>query len=123
MKAEEKRYAQKKDFGKNPKYLTKIKGEIDEEYKIVKEMQLQEEDMREREKYLVPDEERKQLIDALKKKWELLHHDYQAIITRVTKVNPLGLKVEKERLEKEMATVEKDIEKLSKNYIFVDTNQ
>jgi hypothetical protein len=123
VKPEAKLYVTKKDYGKAPKYLEKIKGEIDEEYKIVKEMQQQEEEMKEREKFLIPDEERKQLIDALKKKWELLHHDYQAIITRVTKVNPLGLKVEKERLEKEMEQVEKDINKLSKNFIFVDANQ
>ena len=86
-------------------------------------MQLQEEESREREKYLIPDEERKQLIDALKKKWEIIHHEYQEIITRVTKTNPLGLKTLKENLEKEMAKLEKDIEKLSKNFIFVDTTQ
>jgi hypothetical protein len=100
--------------------LEKIKNEIDEEYKLVKEMQQQEEEMKEKEKFLVSDEERKQLIDALKKKWEVLHHEYEGIITRVVKVNPLGLKTQKENLEKEMAQIEKDIEKLSRNYIFVD---
>lgn len=121
MKQDPKRYTQKKNYGKAPMYLTKIKGEIDEEYKLVKEMQIQEEEMKEREKYLIPDEERKQLIDALKKKWDVLHHEYQGIITRVTKTNPLGLKNLKENLEKEMEQIEKDIKKLSKNYIFVDT--
>ncbi len=104
-------------------YLTKIKGEIDEEYKLVKEMQLQEEEMKAREKYLISDEERKQLIDALKKKWDVVHHEYQGMITRVTKTNPLGLKNLKEGLEKEMSQIEKDIEKLSKNYIFVDATK
>lgn len=104
-------------------YLTKIKGEVDEEYKLVKEMQIQEEEMKEREKYLLSDEERKQLIDALKKKWDVVHHEYQGIITRVTKTNPLGLKNLKEGLEKEMAQIEKDIAKISKTYIFVDTTE
>lgn len=116
-------YTKKKDYGKTPTYITKIKDEIDEEYKIVKEMQLQEEEMKEREKYLIPEEERLQLIDALKKKWDVLHHDYQAIITKVTKVNPLGLKTLKENLEKEMEQIEKDIDKLNKRYIFVDSTK
>lgn len=106
-----------------PKYLTKIKKEIDEEYQIVKEMQTQEEEMKEKERYLIPDEERKLLIDSLKKKWDILHHEYQGIITRVSKTNPLGLKTMKENLEKEMSQIEKDIDKLSKNYIFVDSTQ
>jgi len=86
-------------------------------------MQAQEEEMRERRKYLLPEEERQQLIDALKKKWDVLHHDYQSIITKVTKVNPLGLKNMKENLEKEMEQIEKDIDKLNKKYIFVDSTQ
>ena len=98
---EPKRYVTKKNYGKVPGYMTKIKDEIDEEYNIVKDMQLQEDEMREKEKYMLPEEEKLQLIDSLKKKWEVLHHEYQAIITKVTKVNPLGLKTLKEGLEKE----------------------
>ena len=123
MKQEPQRYVQKKDYGQVPKYLTKIKKEIDEEYLIVKEMQTQEEEAKSRERYLISDEERKVLIDSLKKKWDVLHHEYQGIITRVTKNNPLGLKNLKENLEKEMSQIEKDIDKLSKNYIFVDSTQ
>ena len=114
---------QKKDYGKTPQYLTKIKGEIEEEYQLVKEMQVQEDETKERGKYLISDEERKTLIDGLKQKWEAVHHEYQSIITRVSKVNPLGLKTLKENLEKEMSQIEKDIERLNKNYIFVDATQ
>ena len=123
VKTEPKKYVEKKDYGKVPAYLTKHKNEIEEEYKLIKEMQVQEEENQERQKYLISDEEKKQLVDALKKKWDVLHHDYQAIITRVTKTNPLGLKTLKENLEKEMSQIEKDIEKLNKNYIFVDAAQ
>lgn len=111
----------KKDYGQVPAYLTKHKDEIEEEYRLVKEMQAQEDELRERRKYLIPEEERVELINALKKKWDVLHHDYQAIITKVTKVNPLGLKTMKENLEKEMEQIEKDIDKLNKKYIFVDS--
>jgi len=31
-------YLKKKNFGKTPNYLQKIKGEIDDEYKLVREM-------------------------------------------------------------------------------------
>lgn len=121
VKKEPKRYVDKKDYGQVPAYLTKHKDEIEEEYRLVKEMQAQEDELRERKKYLIPEEERLQLIDALKKKWDVLHHDYQGIITKVTKVNPLGLKTMKENLEKEMEQIEKDIDKLNKKYIFVDS--
>jgi hypothetical protein len=114
---------EKKDYGKVPNYLTKHKKEIEEEYKLIKEMQVQEEETLEKQKYLVSEEEKKQLVDALKKKWDVIHHEYQGIITRVVKINPLGLKTLKENLEKEMAQIEKDIEKLNKNYIFVDAAQ
>ncbi len=81
---------------------------------MVREMQ-EGEQRQQQQKYVMGDEERKQLIDALKKKWEVLNHDYEAIITRVTKTNPLGLVREKERLEREMAQIEKDIQRLSTN--------
>lgn len=123
MRQDPKRYVEKKDYGQVPKYITKLKDEIEEEYRIVKDMQAQEEELRERRKYMLPEDERLQLIDALKKKWDVLHHDYQSIITKVTKVNSLGLKNMKENLEKEMEQIEKDIDKLNKKYIFVDSTQ
>jgi chromosome segregation ATPase len=123
VRQDPKRYVEKKDYGQVPKYITKLKDEIEEEYRIVKDMQAQEEELRERRKYMLPEDERLQLIDALKKKWDVLHHDYQSIITKVTKVNSLGLKNMKENLEKEMEQIEKDIDKLNKKYIFVDSTQ
>lgn len=120
---EPKRYVDKKNYGKVPAYMLKIQGEIEEENNIVREMRREDEQMMERQKYLIPEEERQQLIDALKKKWDIIHHDYQAIITKVTKVNPLGLKNLKESLEKEMEQIEKDIDKLNKKYIFVDSTK
>lgn len=123
VKKEPMRYTQKKNYGKTPNYLHKTKKEIEEEYKLVKEMQIQEEEMKEKEKFALSEEERTQLIDALKKKWEVLHHEYESIITRVSKINPLGLKTLKENLEKNMEQIEKDIQKISKNYVFVDATK
>jgi len=49
-----------------------------------------------------------------------VHRQYQEI-THVQKMDTIGLKKKKEGCEAELAQLEKDIEKLSKNYIFVDT--
>lgn len=56
--------------------MEKIKNEIEDEYQLVREMQIEEENERDKQKFLLPDDERKQLIAALKKKWEIVHRDY-----------------------------------------------
>ena len=118
----QKDFLKKKTYGKVPKFLQKIKGEIEDEYQLVREMQLEEENERDRQKFLLDDQERSELIAALKKKWEVVHREYQTL-THKGKLDTLGIKNKKESCEKELAQLEKDIAKLSKNYIFVDTLQ
>ena len=84
-------FLQKKNYGKVPKYIEKVKKDVEDEYQIVKELQIQEEDEKMKEKYLMPDEERRDLIAALKKKWDIVHHEYQEI-THITKIDTIGLK-------------------------------
>ena len=43
---------------------------------MVKEMQIEEDLEKEKQKYLLPENEKKELIDALKKKWEIVHKEY-----------------------------------------------
>ena len=69
---------------------------------------------------LMPEEERQELIAALKKKWQQLMVDYQKE-SHHGKLDTIGKKSRKEVLEAEMDQVESDIKKLSKNFIFVDT--
>ena len=69
---------------------------------------------------LMPEEERQELIAALKKKWEVLHKDFQKEAHH-GKLDTIGKKSRKQNLEKEMDQIESDIKKLTKNYIFVDT--
>lgn len=69
----DKDFLKKKNYGKTPKYLEKIKKEIDDEYQLVREMQIEEENERDQQKYLMAEDERQQLIAALKKKWEVVH--------------------------------------------------
>ena len=83
-------------------------------------MQIDEDNERDRQKFLLDDKERSDLINALKKKWEVVHREYQTL-THKGKLDTLGIKNKKENCEKELAQLEKDIAKLSKNFIFVDT--
>ena len=83
-------------------------------------MQIEEENERDRQKFLMSEQEREEMITALKKKWEIVHRDYQQI-THISKIDTLGKKNKKEGCERELAQLEKDIQKLSKNFIFVDT--
>jgi hypothetical protein len=45
----------KKTYGKTPKYLQKIKKEIEDEYQLVKEMQVEEDEERQKQKFLMGD--------------------------------------------------------------------
>jgi len=117
----EKDMLKKKTYGKTPKYLTNIKNEIEDEYNLVREMQIEEQAEEDRRKYLMPEEERKELIGALKKKWEVLHIEYQKE-SHYKNLDTMGKASRKVNLEKEMEQIEKDIRKLTKNYIFIDTS-
>jgi len=86
-------------------------------------MQRQEQELKESQQILLSEQEKSEIIEALKKKWEILNHEYQGIITKVSKTNPLGLVTLKEKLEKEMAQIEKDIQKLNKKEIIIDTGK
>jgi len=68
------------------------------------------------------DNEKQELIAALKKKWEVVHKEYQTL-THKNKLDTLGLKNKYEACERELNQLEKDIQMISKNYIFVDTTQ
>jgi hypothetical protein len=72
----DKDFLKKRNYGKVPQYMQKIKKEIDDEYELVREMQIEEENEKDKQKFLLPDSERQELIAALKKKWEIVHKQY-----------------------------------------------
>ena len=94
-------HLKKKTYGKTPKYLTNIKNEIEDEYNLVREMQIEEQAEEDCRKYLMPEEERKELISALKKKWEVLHIEYQKEAHH-KQLDTMGKASRKTNLEKEM---------------------
>jgi len=105
----------------NKDYLKK-NSEFEDEYQLVREMQIEEEADMDRQKFLMDETEKQELIAALKKKWEVVHREYQTL-THKNKLDTLGLKEKYESCERELRQLESDIQKLSKNYIFVDTTQ
>ena len=51
----QKDYLKKKNYGKVPKYMQTIKKEIEDEYQLVREMQIEEEAEMDRQKFLMDD--------------------------------------------------------------------
>ncbi len=83
---------------------------------------MEEEAEMDRQKFLMDESEKQELISALKKKWEVVHKEYQTL-THKKALDTIGLKEKYESCERELNQLEKDIQQLSKNYIFVDTTQ
>lgn len=83
---------------------------------------MEEEAEMDRQKFLMDENEKQELISALKKKWEVVHKEYQTL-THKKALDTIGLKEKYESCERELNQLEKDIQQLSKNYIFVDTTQ
>lgn len=109
-------YFKKEDFGKIPAYLVGVKEEIRRENemisKYVKEQMGEIEEEPEQFEELT-DEERNELICALKEKWANVNANYQKI-THLVQLDTTGQIRRKETLEKELDVIEKDIEKLQK---------
>ncbi|KTG06455.1 hypothetical protein cypCar_00014547 [Cyprinus carpio] len=99
------KYVKKKDYGQTPEYLIQRREEVkkaQEEYDhYVKER------MREGAMKQLSGEERHNILQALKKNWDHLHHQYQGLSV-VTDTAPK--KYRKERLEQEMKQLETDVE-------------
>lgn len=109
----EKNYIKKSDYGKVPKYLDKVKNEIDEETRIIERMMAPEPTEEEiLSSHELDSLEREQLLQALKEKWDDLNHQYQRISHNTT-IDTLFKLRRKEGLEKELAQVENDIQLLS----------
>lgn len=90
-------WLEKKDYGKVPDYLDKIKDNIQNEYRMIQHLQ---NDIPE-DKHCLSEDEVHNLRQALKKKWEEVNKVYQSI-THISKVDTIGLKRKKETCEKEL---------------------
>jgi hypothetical protein len=106
----------KEDFGKVPAYLTQVKEEVKRENEMIERYVKQQMGQVERTPETfeeIPDEERLQLIDQLKARWDHVNANYQKI-THLVKLDTTGQLRRKEKLETELSQLENDIERLEK---------
>lgn len=68
-------------------------------------MQIEEEADLDRQKFLMDESEKLELIAALKKKWEVVHKEYQTL-THKNKLDTIGLKDKYENCERELKQLE-----------------
>ncbi|XP_063062235.1 enkurin [Engraulis encrasicolus] len=112
------KYLKKKDYGQTPEYLLQRQEEVkraQEEYN-----DYVQECMKQGAMQQLSDEERKHILEGLKKNWEELHHQYQGLSV-VTDTTPK--KYRKERLELEMKQLEKDIDLIERyKTIYISNN-
>ncbi len=114
------RFTTKADYGQVPDYLVKIKDDINAEYDFIRQMQERQEEEKRSNVRVLSDEEREALVAGLKAKWEKVNREYQNM-THVVQLDTIGKVRRKERYELTLAQIEKDIERINKKYIFVDT--
>jgi len=113
-------WLKKPHFGEVPPYLSKIKQEIADEYEYIKSMQQQQMDEGPSGMRLMPEDERSELIIALKKKWDAVNTMYQgSSVLSLASLDTIGKVKRKEMYEAQLAQIEKDIEKLSKKQVYV----
>jgi len=113
-------WLKKPHFGEVPPYLTKIKQEITDEYEYIKSMQQEQADMGPPGMRLMPEEERMELIGALKQKWDAVNKTYQqSSVLSLASLDTIGKVKRKEKYEAQLSQIEKDIEKLSKKNVYV----
>lgn len=70
------RYTEKKNYGKVPEYMNKIREDIEREYKTIREMQLRNEEDEARKKKKLSNEEVEALREGLHKRLAQVKKDY-----------------------------------------------
>lgn len=112
------RYINKENYGKTPSYINKRKEQIEETEKQYHDYVLNQQ--KQEALYKISESEHSEMLNSLKKQWDVLHHDYQGLSV-VTDTAPK--KNIKENLENAMSQIERDIEKLERHdVVYVDTN-
>merc|ERR1712227_30 len=119
-------YMNKKGYGKVPAYLEKVKGEIQDEYNYIMQMQeaAGEETMDETGEggrtRMLSENERLEMLNGLKTNWDRINKAYQTL--SFTLDTP-AKKQRKEEFEAQLEQIERDIERLSKGTLFIEEDQ
>eukprot|EP00611_Tribonema_gayanum_P016016 TRINITY_DN27958_c0_g1_i1.p1 TRINITY_DN27958_c0_g1~~TRINITY_DN27958_c0_g1_i1.p1 ORF type:complete len:250 (-),score=80.99 TRINITY_DN27958_c0_g1_i1:74-742(-) len=113
-------YLAKDDYGKVPAYLGQIKEEIHAESAMIDEFvreQMGLNNIVQEEVEPMPEDERLELLDALKSKWDAVNARYQKLCHQT--FFERGRLEQKKSLEKMLDAIEADIEKIGKGPIMV----
>ncbi|NXU55812.1 ENKUR protein, partial [Turnix velox] len=112
------KYIKKKDYGVTPKYIIQRNEEVkraQEEY----EASILE-DIKKKAMKRVSDEERKSLLQGLKKNWEEVYRDFQCL---PVEIDTIPKRLYKEKLELQMKQLEHDIEVIEKHKVIYIANE
>ncbi|KAG9276782.1 enkurin-like [Astyanax mexicanus] len=111
------KYIKKKDYGQTPEYLQQRREETrreQEEYNNCVKERMKQGAMKQ-----LPEEERQQILQGLKKNWDELYHQFQKL-PLVT--DTASKKNRKEHLEMKMKQLEKEIEMMERYKIICIAN-
>jgi hypothetical protein len=110
-------YLKKQDYGKVPAYLSRVKEQITDEYRMIEDMQRRGQPPAHEEAVdVLTEEERVQLLAGLKANWEAVNKEYQTL--SFTLDTP-AKKKRKEDYEAQLEQIEKDIKRLSRKFVFL----
>merc|ERR1712226_229736 len=117
-------WTSKPHYGKVPPYLQKIKKEISDEYDYIRSMQQSQETSGPAGMRQLQEDERLGLVDSLKAKWDEVNGTYQrSSVLSLASLDTIGKVKRKEMYEAQLAQIERDIEKLSKDVVYVADDQ
>lgn len=114
-------YTKKADYGQRPAYLDDVAKEVEEEQKYIQTIMMQEQQQytaQQPKMRLLSEEDRLELLDKLKTKWDSIDKKYQ-LATHMVNLDTIGKVRRKEEYESQLQQLEKSIEKLSKQNVFV----
>jgi hypothetical protein len=110
-------FLEKPDFGRVPAYLEKVKETVAREYEYVRALHATDSEPSEADRLrLLDEDERLMILEGLKTRWAALNKQYQTLSFTIDTINK---RVRKEQYEKELAEIEKDIERMSKKSVYV----
>jgi hypothetical protein len=109
-------YLKKQDYGKIPGYMSRVKDQIQSEYRMIEEMQTSNRASHEESVEVLTESERDRLLSGLKANWEAVNKEYQTL--SFTLDTP-AKKKRKEDYEAQLEQIENDIKRLSRRFIFL----
>ncbi|XP_071591107.1 enkurin [Heliangelus exortis] len=112
------KYIKKKDYGVTPKYLTERKEEMKKAQKEYEASILEQ--LKKRAMKVLSDEERKRILQGLKKNWEEVYREFQCL---PVKIDTIPKRLHKEKLETQMKQLEHDIQTIEKHKVIYIANE